>query len=113
MFIVATHNSRCMDLPVPTGEPYQVDTMRAACAVVFCLPLVVAGCSFSPTAAPSPDAGLALQGVVHGGQQPINGAHVYMFAANTTGNAGPGIAASTSNASLSLQSHKPPVISLR
>ena len=37
-----------------------------------------------------------------GGQQPIVGAHVYLFAANTTGNAGPGIAASSSNASASL-----------
>jgi streptogramin lyase len=40
--------------------------------------------------------------MVHGGQQPIIGAHVYLLAANTTGNAGPGIAASTSNASVSL-----------
>ena len=40
--------------------------------------------------------------MVHGGQQAIVGAHVYLFAANTTGNAGPGIAASTNNASVSL-----------
>jgi sugar lactone lactonase YvrE len=40
--------------------------------------------------------------MVRGGQQPIVGAHVYLLAANTTGNAGPGIAASTSNASVSL-----------
>ena len=37
-----------------------------------------------------------------GGQQPIVGAHVYLFAANTTGNAESGIAASSSNASTSL-----------
>jgi streptogramin lyase len=29
--------------------------------------------------------GAALQGMVHGGQQPIVGAHVYLYAANTTG----------------------------
>jgi hypothetical protein len=45
-----------------------------------------------------------MQGRVFGGQQPIVGAHVYLFAANTTGYAGPGIAASSSNASLSLLS---------
>jgi hypothetical protein len=78
--------------------------MRAAIALTLCLPLVLTGCSFSPTAEPSADAGLAIQGAVHGGQQPINGAHVYLFAANTTGNAGPGIAASSSNASVSVLS---------
>ena len=29
--------------------------------------------------------GAALHGMVHGGQQPIVGAHVYLYAANTTG----------------------------
>jgi hypothetical protein len=76
--------------------------MRAACTLILCLPLVLTGCSLSPTAEPSADAGLAIQGAVHGGQQPISQAHVYLFAANTTGNAGTGIAASSSNASLSL-----------
>src|ERR1035437_1444619 len=78
--------------------------MRDACTLILCLPLVLTGCSLSPTAEPSADAGLAIQGAVHGGQQPISQAHVYLFAANTTGNAGPGIAASSSNASLSLLS---------
>jgi hypothetical protein len=76
--------------------------MRAVCVVILSIPLVLTGCSFGPTAEPSADAGLAIQGAVHGGQQPISGAHVYLLAANTTGNAGPGIAASSSNASLSL-----------
>ena len=43
-----------------------------------------------------------MQGKVLGGQQPIVGAHIYLLAANTTGNAGPGILASSSNASVSL-----------
>jgi hypothetical protein len=55
--------------------------MRPAFAVVFCLPLVLTGCSLSP---------------------PIVGSHVYLFAVGVTGNAGPGIAASGLNASSSL-----------
>jgi hypothetical protein len=43
-----------------------------------------------------------LTGTVHGGQNPITGANVYLFAANTTGYGGPGLAASSSNASVSL-----------
>jgi hypothetical protein len=39
---------------------------------------------------------------VYGGQAPVVGAHVYLFAANTTGYGGAGIAASSSNASVSL-----------
>ena len=75
--------------------------MRTRLAVILCLPLALTGCALSPTAAPSPDQGLSIQGVVHGGQQPISGAHVYMFAANTTGYGGVGIAASSSNLSVS------------
>ena len=67
------------------------------------IPVVLTGCSLGPTAAESSsDPGLPIQGMVHGGQQPISGAHVYLLAANTTGNAGPGIAASSSNLSVSL-----------
>lgn len=42
--------------------------------------------------------GTALKGIVHGGQQPIVGAHVYLLAANTTGysNASVSVLASTS-----------------
>jgi hypothetical protein len=47
-------------------------------------------------------AGAAIKGVVHGGQSPIVGAHVYLYAVNNTGYAGPGIAASTTNQSVSL-----------
>ena len=43
-----------------------------------------------------------IKGVVHGGQQPLNGAHIYMYAASTGGYGGNGIAASSSNASTSL-----------
>ena len=46
--------------------------------------------------------GAALTGKVRGRQQPIVGAHVYLFASNTTGYGGAGIAASITNASVSL-----------
>ena len=55
-----------------------------------------------PTTSSSLEPGIAITGSVHGGQQPIVGGHVYLFAANTTGYAGPGIAPSSSNASVSL-----------
>ncbi len=76
---------------------------RVLCLPLACLlPLVLTGCAIGPSGASTADAGLAIQGRVRGGQQAIVGAHVYLFAANTTGNAGPGIAASSGNASLSL-----------
>ena len=82
--------------------------MRFTSAVTasFCV-VFLAGCSVKPgfnitepvsTAAQ----GAAIQGIVHGGQNPISGAHVYLYAVNTTGYGGAGIAASTSNGSLSL-----------
>jgi hypothetical protein len=49
----------------------------------------------------TPLADVALTGTVYGGQQPLVGAHVYLFAANTTGYGGAGIAGSSSNASVS------------
>jgi len=52
--------------------------------------------------APLTDA--ALTGTVATGQNAIVGAHVYLFAANTTGYGGSGIAASSGNASVSLLS---------
>jgi hypothetical protein len=49
------------------------------------LALALSGCALSTTAVPAPEAGSALHGEIHGGQQPVAGAHVYIFAANTTG----------------------------
>ena len=74
-------------------------------AVASCALLLISGCSGVPatsTIETSSVQGTALQGKVHGGQQPIVGASVYLYAANTTGYAGPGIAASSINASVSL-----------
>ena len=73
-----------------------------------CVPLggllcgLLSGCSLSVTSAPTANAGVAISGKVMGGQQVIAGAHIYLFAADTTGYGGQGIAASSSNASVSL-----------
>ena len=66
------------------------------------LSLIVLGCGSGAVQPPAPVAGAPLQGFVHGGQQAVGGAHVYLLAANTTGYGGSGIAASSSNASVSL-----------
>jgi streptogramin lyase len=71
-------------------------------AVFVSLSFALTGCGIGPIAAPTPEPGLSLHGNVHGGQQPVTGAHVYLFAINTTGNAGSGIAPSAANASISL-----------
>src|SRR6185437_4804356 len=85
----------------------------AAAAVCGLVGLVgLAGCAggaFAPAAGTSQSSGggakntgATLTGKVRGGQQPIVGAHVYLMAANTTGYGGNGMAASASNASVSL-----------
>jgi hypothetical protein len=80
-------------------------------ALVCLLPLALTGCSVESTAPTSPGKGLAITGKVMGGQQAIVGAHVYLFAvasgatgadAGAAAYGGPGIAASVSNASVSL-----------
>jgi streptogramin lyase len=76
-------------------------------AALFFSCLVLAGCSGMPqmtsTKTPSSTApGATISGRVHGGQNPISGAHVYLFAVNNTGYAGPGIAASSNNQAKSL-----------
>ena len=52
--------------------------------------LILSGCSGVPGTSPTQTTGSSvpgapLHGMVHGGQQPIVGAHVYLYAANTTG----------------------------
>ena len=62
--------------------------MRPFAGVVFLplaclLPLALTGCTLNTTAAPTLEAGAAISGVVHGGQSPIVGAHVFLFAVNS------------------------------
>jgi hypothetical protein len=87
--------------------------MRVGLVVVVCGLLGLAGCAGGVVGgdltAGTEQAGPKLTGVVHGGQNPIAGAHVYLFAAASgasgAGQAaygGSGIAASASNMSQSL-----------
>jgi hypothetical protein len=76
----------------------------AATAASF-IALLLSGCTGMPaitTSSTGSVAGTALHGSVHGGQNPIVGAHVYLYAINNTGYGGPGIAPNSSNVSVSL-----------
>ncbi|HWB33510.1 MAG TPA: hypothetical protein VG714_10070 [Acidobacteriaceae bacterium] len=58
----------------------------AVCLSSLVLALTLGGCSISSSSAPAgPIAGTAIRGAVHGGQQPISGASVQLYAAGTTG----------------------------
>jgi len=59
--------------------------MRLPLATTTVLSLCLAGCAVAPIAELAPEAGIALQGIVHGGQQPVNQAHVYLLAASSSG----------------------------
>jgi hypothetical protein len=59
--------------------------MRFHASLLFSLCLIFVGCAGTTPPAKTPSPGVKLAGSVHGGQQPIVGAHVYLFAANTTG----------------------------
>jgi len=79
--------------------------MRGLCAIatVSCV-AILSGCTGVPgtTATSTGTAGHTISGRVHGGQNPIQGARVYLLAVNSTSPAGPGIAPSSSNLSKSL-----------
>ncbi|WP_317623990.1 hypothetical protein [Granulicella mallensis] len=67
----------------------------------------LSGCSanFGDVSTASTQTAMHIRGLVHGGQQPISGTHVYMYAASTVAYGGSGIAPTsgpTGNASTSL-----------
>ncbi|HVN92090.1 MAG TPA: NHL repeat-containing protein [Terracidiphilus sp.] len=69
--------------------------------------LLISGCLNAPLVTTNQNTsnqnqGTAFSGKVHGGQQAVTGASVYLYAAGTSGYAGPGIAPTASNASVSL-----------
>jgi hypothetical protein len=66
--------------------------------------LLLSGCSanFGDVSGTPTTTTAHIQGKVHGGQQSLNGAHVYMYAASTAGYGGTNFAASATNASKSL-----------
>ena len=47
------------------------------------LPFLISGCALTSTSPTTAALGLSLHGNVHGGQQPISGAHVYLLAADS------------------------------
>ena len=57
------------------------------------LALLIAGCGALPSQLPiaTPSTGQSITGHVHGGQQSVTGAHIYLFAAGTGGYGGPSI----------------------
>jgi hypothetical protein len=65
--------------------------MRVIALVLVAFVCALTGCSGSgntestPTPPPSPPTAVAVSGFVKDGQKPMSGAHVYLFAANTTG----------------------------
>jgi streptogramin lyase len=65
------------------GQSMRLQTL----AVSLSLPLgiLLTGCSLNPTAPAVSVNGAAIRGNLHGGRQPIAGAHVYLFAAGNTG----------------------------
>jgi hypothetical protein len=106
IFAFDLESQKSFFLQTDEGRP----TLRALCAISLMLTvLVLSGCtavlgtiSTSSTPVSSSVQGAAIMGRVHGGQNPIQGAQVYLLAVNDTGYGGPGIASSSSNASVSL-----------
>jgi streptogramin lyase len=73
--------------------------------VLFLCAFLLAGCAGTPvitTTQSNTTTRAVIRGRVHGGQNPIQGAHVYVLALSSTAYGGPGIAPSASNASSSL-----------
>jgi hypothetical protein len=62
--------------------------MRLRLPVVGVVLMVLSGCSLSRTGVPAPGGGVAIRGVARGGEQPIKGMHVYLFAAGAGGYGG-------------------------
>lgn len=56
--------------------------------VLGVLLVVLTGCAIKETVTPALTHGAFLRGSIHGGQQPVVGAHVYLFEANGNGYGG-------------------------
>ena len=84
------------------NHPLSFSSVASVLGVAFALGLTGCSANFGNVASTSSQTAMHIKGVVHGGQQPLNGAHIYMYAASTAAYGGNGIAASSSNASTSL-----------
>jgi sugar lactone lactonase YvrE len=80
-------------------------SVASVLGVAFALGLSGCSANFGDVSSAATQTAMHIQGVVHGGQQPLSGAHVYMYAASTAAYGGLGIAptsGATGNASTSL-----------
>ena len=84
------------------NHPLSFSSVASLLGAAFVLGLTGCSANFGDIANTSSQTAVHIKGVVHGGQQSLNGAHIYMYAASTAGYGGSGIAASSSNASTSL-----------
>ena len=55
-----------------------------SCVAAIPLAVFLSGCAMTNSASPTASLAAAIRGNVHGGQQPVIGAHVYLLAANNT-----------------------------
>ncbi|MBB5062838.1 NHL repeat-containing protein [Granulicella mallensis] len=80
-------------------------SVASVLGVAFALGLSGCSANFGTSSDTAAQTAMHIRGVVHGGQQPISGSHVYMYAASTAAYGGRGIAptsGATGNASTSL-----------
>ena len=80
-------------------------SVASVLGVAFVLGLTGCSANFGDSSNTSAQTAVHIKGVVHGGQQPLNGAHIYMYAASTAAYGGQGLAptsGATGNASTSL-----------
>jgi hypothetical protein len=80
-------------------------SVASVLGVAFALGLSGCSANFGDVSNTATQTAMHIRGVVHGGQQPISGSHVYMYAASTAAYGGQGISptsGTTGNASVSL-----------
>ncbi len=70
--------------------------MRLKFLAALSFSILLTGCSLNPTALSTATGGASIVGNIHGGQQPIAGAHVYLLAAGTSGYGSPSTSLLTS-----------------
>jgi streptogramin lyase len=78
------------------SDPLRLSACTTLSALLFCA-LLLTGCALNSTAPAISSAGPQLRGNVHGGSQAVVGAHIYLFAAGTSGYGGASTSLLTSN----------------
>ena len=84
------------------NHPLSLSSVASVLGMAFTLGLSGCSANFGDLSNTQSQTAMHIRGVVHGGQQALNGAHIYMYAASTEAYGGNGIPASSSNASTSL-----------